>query len=56
MHRDKMSKQSYTCNDYRKEMILLSLRRRLQRRDLSEDEKKEIEADIAKLEKSIGFL
>jgi len=40
----------YTCNDYRAEMILLGLKRQLEKKDLSEEERKEILDQIEKLE------
>ena len=40
----------YTCTDYRSEMILLSLKRRLQHQDLSEEERDNIILQIKKLE------
>jgi hypothetical protein len=40
----------YTCSDYRTEMILVSLRHRLRQEDLEEAERKEILAQIEKLE------
>jgi hypothetical protein len=42
-----------TCNDYRQEMILLGLRQRLAKEDLSDQEKKAIKAEIEKLKKEI---
>ena len=45
--------QKPTCNDYRQEMILLGLQRRLAKEDLSETEKQAIKAEIEKLEKEI---
>ena len=42
-----------TCNDYRQEMMLLGLRRRLAEEDLSDSEKQAIQAEIKKLEKEI---
>jgi hypothetical protein len=42
-----------TCNDYRQEMMLLGLRRRLAEEDLSDSEKQAIEAEIKKLEESM---
>lgn len=41
---------NYTCADYRIEMILLSLRQRLQRQDLSEEERNDIILQMKKLE------
>jgi len=45
----------YTCNDYRTEMILLGLRRRLELEYLSAEEKEEILKQIKKLEVSVGL-
>jgi hypothetical protein len=41
---------TYTCSDYRLEMILLGLRRRLNEESLSEDEKKRLLKEIRKIE------
>ena len=40
-----------TCNDYRQEMMLLGLKRRLAEGDLSDTEKQAIEAEIKKIER-----
>jgi len=40
----------YTCTEYREEMLLIGLRRQLNREDISEDEKKELLKQIKKLE------
>lgn len=45
----------YTCSDYRSEMILLGLRRRLEKKDLTEKEKKDILKKIKELEKVMGL-
>ena len=42
-----------TCNDYRQEMMLLGLRRRLAEEDLSDSEIQGIKAEIEKLEKEM---
>ncbi len=42
-----------TCNDYRQEMMLLALHRRLAEEDLSDLEKKAIKAEIEMLEESM---
>ena len=47
--------QNYTCNEYREEMILLGLRRRLQIPGLSEDEIKKLLQEIKRLELKAGF-
>jgi len=46
---------NYTCNDYRAEMILLSLQRRLNRPDLGEREKREIQAEIERVKEEMGM-
>jgi hypothetical protein len=46
---------AYTCVDYREEMILLGLRRRLEDPALSEDEKSVILSRIQELEKSLDM-
>ena len=43
----------YTCRDYRTEMRLLGLKKRLHANDLGKSEKEAIEAEIVKLEKSL---
>ncbi len=45
-------KGKYTCNDYREEMILLGLKKRLYQENLGEDERKEILKEIETIEKS----
>jgi len=46
-----MSNQNkYTCNEYRQEMILLSLRLRLNKPDVTEAEKETIRNEIKKIE------
>jgi hypothetical protein len=43
----------YSCSDYRIEMILVSLRQRLQQEDLNEAERKDILSQIEKLEETM---
>lgn len=45
----------YTCNEYREEMILAALQKRLQQKNLSEIDKEKLLQDIAELEKKIGL-
>ena len=45
----------YTCTDYRLEMVLLSLRQRLAKGELSETEEKEIHKEIERLEAHMGM-
>lgn len=45
-----MPQSTYTCNDYRQEMILLSLTRRLEDEGLAEPEKEKLRRQIKKIE------
>lgn len=45
-----MPQSAYTCNDYRQEMILLSLTRRLEDEGLAEPEKEKLRRQIKKIE------
>ena len=45
----KQKNKPYTCNEYRAEMILLSLELRLNRQEISETERLAIEAEIKKI-------
>lgn len=47
--------KAYTCTEYRQEMVLLSLRRRLADPTLAPSEKKELEAQVHKLETEMGM-
>ncbi|MCF8062345.1 MAG: hypothetical protein K9M82_07505 [Deltaproteobacteria bacterium] len=40
----------YTCREYREEMLLLGLRRRLEQEDLSEEERRVLRARLSELE------
>lgn len=46
---------TYTCNEYREEMILLALQRRLASPDLSDRERKDLLEEIARVEKQMGI-
>jgi hypothetical protein len=46
-------KRTYTCKDYREEMRLLGLKKRLNDKNLSEIEEQNIKAEITKLEKAL---
>ncbi|MHB8093256.1 MAG: hypothetical protein ACYDH8_16915 [Syntrophales bacterium] len=48
-------KGKYTCNDYREEMILLGLKRRLNQADLGVDERVELSKEIENIEKKMGM-
>ena len=45
-----MSKSKYTCNEYRQEMILLSLQKKINEENLSEEEKVIILKEIKRVE------
>jgi hypothetical protein len=52
-----MSEQSpYACRQYREEMILLGLRKRLSDPALTEDERQAIEKEILCLEAQMGWV
>ena len=46
-------KKTYTCNEYREEMRLLGLKKRLNEKNLTKAEKQAIEAEMTKLEKAL---
>jgi len=48
-----MPKEKYTCSDYREEMRLIGLKKRLNEDTLSPMEKQIIEAEINNLEKTL---
>lgn len=48
-------KRAYTCIDYREEMILAGLRKRLQDHDLKEEERIQLIQEIKQLEKKLGL-
>jgi hypothetical protein len=52
---NKENSQKYTCNEYREEMILAGLRKRLNQADLSNEERLEIEEEVLRREKEMGF-
>ena len=53
--KENSGKNNYTCNEYREEMILAALQRRLQQEDLSEEERAELLREIAELEERMGM-
>jgi hypothetical protein len=54
-HRPDSPPGPYTCNEYRTEMILLALQKKLQRENLGEAERGELLREIARLEKIVGL-
>jgi hypothetical protein len=45
----------YTCNEYRQEMMLLGLKRRLEDPEMSEAEKKRLYEKVCQLERQMGM-
>ncbi len=45
----------YTCTQYREEMLLLALRRQVAQENLTEEQKKELQEKIRKLEKEMDM-
>lgn len=47
--------RTYTCSDYREEMRLLGLKRRLEREDLTEEERLRLQEEIAAVERALAM-
>jgi len=45
----------YTCADYRDEMRLLGLRRRLEKQDLTEEERRRLLEEIVEIERRMAM-
>lgn len=45
-----VAQRPYGCSDYRTEMLLAGLRARLRQKDLSEDERRDLEKELELLE------
>ncbi len=54
-HRPYSLPGQYTCNEYRAEMILLALHKKLQQENLAEAERQKLLREIARLEKIVGL-
>ena len=52
---EKNDKSSYTCNEYREEMILAALQRKLHQDVLTEEERARLREEIADLEAKMGL-
>ena len=50
-----MASNKYTCNEYRQEMILMALKKRLATSPLTPKEKQTIKIEIKKLQESMGM-
>jgi len=55
MDDSRQQRRDPTCNDYRAEMILLGLQRRLQCEDLDEQQRRQLLEEIGTMEKSLGL-
>ena len=55
MSESKPTTSTYTCNDYREEMILLGLNKQLARPDLTAEEREHLLREIARVEKQMGL-
>lgn len=53
--KENSEKNNYTCNEYREEMILAALQRRLLQTDLTEEERAKLLREIAELEERMGM-
>ena len=47
--------RKYTCSDYREEMRLLGLKRRLEQDDLPEDERRRLADEIERIERAMAM-
>ena len=50
-----MASNKYTCNEYRQEMILMALKKRLATSHLTPEEEQTIKAEIKRLQESMGM-
>ena len=50
-----MTMKPYTCNEYRQEMILAGLRKRLADPNLSDSERKDLEEQVHQLEREMDL-
>ena len=55
MTTDTKAGSRYTCTDYRAEMILLGLTRRLQDEELDSRQKKDLQSEIKTIEAEMGM-
>ena len=46
----------YTCNEYRQEMVLIGLKKQLQKKDLSEEARRILQEQIHQLETEMDML
>jgi uncharacterized coiled-coil DUF342 family protein len=50
-----MASNKYTCNEYRQEMILMALKKRLATSSLTPEEEETIKSEIKRLQESMGM-
>jgi hypothetical protein len=50
-----MASNNYTCNEYREEMILMALQKRLATSELTPRERQEIQEEIKRVKTSMGM-
>ena len=55
MTKDTTTSTVYTCNEYREEMILLALQRKMQQPGLTPEERQKLAEEIAHLSEKIGM-
>ncbi len=48
-------KGPYTCGDYRQEMVLLALKKRLVEEDMTPEARRVMEEEVARLEEEMGM-
>jgi hypothetical protein len=53
--KEKFRSNVYTCSEYREEMILAVLKKRIAQQGLSDKERASIEKEIHRIEKVLGF-
>jgi hypothetical protein len=53
--KQKDNQTRYTCEDFRQEMILNGLRKRYYSKELSAEERRQLAAEIEKLEAMVGM-
>ena len=50
-----MASNKYTCNEYREEMILMALQKRLATSDLTPRERREIQEELKRIKAAMGM-
>jgi serine/threonine protein kinase HipA of HipAB toxin-antitoxin module len=55
IEKEELQPNIYTCSEYREEMILAVLKKRIAQQGLSDKERASIEKEIHRIEKVLGF-